>query len=211
MSTLFDDERFTWRETFFILLEPQQRPRQDDVQALLRTVPGRVRLLDASPASGVLLGTMTVMSLDDHSAVEIRYSQDPAIAEEMKSLAKTFLDTATHKEVALLKKAIHLPAKIEMQHFEQTAGSGMFILDTTSYLKQAADETKKDRQAKSRFHFDPDSYENCHFPGKNRQPAEADDIMDSERINPGMLLYLLEKIKHLTHGIAIDPASGMIW
>jgi hypothetical protein len=223
--SLFSDERYTWRETYFVLFDPVMRPCLSDVRRELRHVAGTLTILGNTAEPNGNLVSMTVASYEDHSALEIMYHEGNNVHSEIGLLAELLEKGSTPKEKEQLLHAKNYRAKFEVLHFEQTAGTSEFKIVKMPVLQFAPREKNKipshfsDRNysdkllpnQKKRFHFDPDSYENC--TANNVEPNEntnSEDSAEFERIDPNTLVFVLEILCRLTKGIAIDPASGVI-
>jgi hypothetical protein len=223
--SLFNDERYTWRETYFVLFDPAMRPRLSDVRRELRHVAGALTILDSKAESGGNLLTMTVASYEDHSALEIVYREGNDVHNEICRLAEILEKGSTAKEKERLREAKTCRAKFEILHFEQTAGTAAFKIVKMPVLQFAPRKKNKIEHLFSngnysdklfpnqtkRFHFDPDSYENCLVNGvEPDEKACLEDSSEFERIDPNTLVFVLEILCRLCQGIAIDPASGVI-
>jgi hypothetical protein len=233
--SLFSDERYTWRETYFVLFDPVMRPRLSDVRRELRHVAGTLTILDNKAEPNGTLASMTVASYEDHAALEIAYHEGNNVHSEISLLTELLEKGCTPKEKERLLNAKKYRAKFEILHFEQTAGTSEFDIVKMPVLQFAPREKNKTAlpplsirnysdkllpnqtsnqqmpNPKKRFHFDPDSYENCIVNGVETDENESsEDSAEFERIDPNMLVFVLEILCRLTKGIAIDPASGVI-
>jgi hypothetical protein len=223
--SLFNDERYTWRETYFVLFDPAKRPRLSDVRRELRHVAGTLTILNDKAELNGNLTSMTVASYEDHAALEIVYHEGNSVPNEIGLLAEILEKGCTAKEKEQLQKAKKYRAKFEILHFEQTAGTAEFKIVKIPDLRFAPREKNKTTlpfsngnyfdkllsTQKKRFHFDPNSYENCIANGvEPDENTNSEDSAEFERIDPNTLVFVLEILCRLCHGIAIDPASGVI-
>lgn len=223
--SLFSDERYTWRETYFVLFDPAMRPRLSDVRRELRHVAGTLTILDNKAEPNGNLASMTVASYEDHAALEIAYHEGNNVHSEISLLTELLEKGSTQKEKEQLHNAKKYRAKFEILHFEQTAGTSEFKIVKMPVLQFAPREKNKTTQPfsnrnysdkpasnqKQHFHFDPNSYENCIANDADADEKEnSEDSAEFERIDPNMLVFVLEILCRLTKGIAIDPASGVI-
>jgi hypothetical protein len=223
--SLFNDERYTWRETYFVLFDPAMRPRLSDVRRELQHVAGTLTILRDKAELNGNLTSMTVASYEDHAALEIVYHEGNNVPNEIGLLAEILEKGCTTKEKEQLQKARNYRAKFEILHFEQTAGTAEFKIVKMPVLRFAPHEKSKPAHPFSngnyfdklvsnqtkRFHFDPNSYENCITNGvEPDENINSEDSAEFERIDPNTLVFVLEILCRLCHGIAIDPASGVI-
>jgi hypothetical protein len=230
--SLFNDERYTWRETYFVLFDPARRPRLEDIRRELRIHSAKVNILESKLEPDGTLVSLTLASYDDHAALEISYREGNDVRTETALLAETLEKGCTNKERDRLREAAQYCAKFEILHFEQTAGTAAFKIVKMPVLKfdswqqntktgkagglfpngrQSDRLTHGRKSGKTRFHFDPDSYENCANDGAGAElDRETDESTEFERIDPNTLVLVLEILCRLSRGIAIDPASGIV-
>ncbi len=211
--SLYDDDRYSWRETYFVLFEPQRRPRLAELRRELRPLKESVKIVDAETDDVGFFTKLTVASYEDHSALEIVFRQGADVAAEMNALFRVLGEGCSGKEKERLETACRQAAKFDVLHFEQTAGTGAFNVVKRPELefspkgiftqKKRAGSPKKKR---TRFHFDPNSFEKCRT-GSADVPFDAEES-SVERVDPKTLVLVLGILCRLTDGVAIDPASG---
>jgi hypothetical protein len=232
--TLFDDERYVWRETYFVLFEPKMRPQFVEVRKNFDTRAGCFSILDKKIFDDDSMESITIASYEDHAAIEIIYTEGETVLKENQALFNTISKDCPPKERDLLRKAKNFTARYNILHFEQVAGTAEFKtikkpeLKFASPLDRAVEKatnsnlkkinrnnhnnikliTPQETTNNQKFHFDPNSYEKCIFGTKQFDASDSD--VDNERIDPNTLILILDTLCNITHGIAIDPASGII-
>ena len=225
--TLFEDNRYDWRETYFIYFESSHRPKLPEIRRALHIYAPFFCILDSKAEPDGNLVAMTIASYEDHAALEIIYREGNDISAEVRHLVHTLKQEATSKELAQLQKIIQCRARLDIHHFEQTAETGVFNIMKLPELKFPRQSTfpadQRDAFSKAlginatekgKLYFDPNSYDRC----RNDQTGEELDIADTnsldsgefERINPKMLVTVLEILCRMSRGVAIDPASGIV-
>ena len=224
--TLFEDDRYNWRETYFVYFESFHRPKLAEVRRALKMDAPLFSILDSKAEPHGHLVAMTIASYENHAALEIVYREGSDVLHESQHLVRSLEKEATHKELAQLQKIVRCKTRFDIHHFEQTAETGVFNVKklpelkfskkTTSlvdrgdvFLKALGQETTN----KKKFHFDPNSYNKCRYARLEGMNIAEDDSMDSgelERINPEMLVTVLEILCRISHGVVIDPASGIV-
>lgn len=212
--SLQNDERYNWRETYFVLIDPARRPSLADVMRDLEEHAGIFRILEKVKNQDGLFRSLAIASYEDHSALEISYIEGDAVQAEINALAQTLQKNASHRERERLEAAKSYRAKFDIRHFEQTADTGMFgnvvKLPDITFVRQSK---LKNGEGKH-FHFDPNSYNNCRNDAAgaefDKQDAETDGSSIIERIDPNTLILVLEVLCRQTGGIAVDPAAGVI-
>ena len=225
--TLFDDNRYDWRETYFVYFESSYRPKLPDVRRALKDYAPFFNILGSQADSDGNLVEMTIASYEDHAALEIVFREGNDIMSEARHFAVTLEKDASATERSQLQRIVQYTMRFDIHHFEQTAETGVFNitkLPELTFSKQStfsADHSNVFSKAlgagvtdKGKFYFDPHSYDQC----RNNHAGEELDIsdiigMDSgdfERIDPEMLVTVLEILCRICRGIALDPASGIV-
>ncbi|MDR2345166.1 MAG: hypothetical protein LBE18_03790 [Planctomycetaceae bacterium] len=238
--TLFDDERYAWRETYFVLFEPEMRPQFAMIRKIFNSHVGCFSVLDKKINKDNTMESLTIASYEDHAAIEIVYSEGENVLLENEALFKTISKDCPQKERELLHKAKKMAARYSVLHFEQVAGTAIFKVTKKPELqfaspldriveKATSSNLKKIKQNYSnensngnkvtnrpKFHFDPTSYKKCLL-GKerleinNNDDNDDNDDIENERIDPNTLIAILNVLCNMTNGIVIDPASGIVW
>jgi len=219
--TFFDDDRYDWRETYFVYFESSHRPKLPEVRHALKTHTPLLEVLDSKADANENLIAITIASYEDHAALEITYREGNEILAEAKHLFHTLKKEASAKELSQLGKIVQCPTRFDVHHFEQTAATGVFNITKLPELKFPRQSTlpadssdafaKALATGKEKFYFDPDSYDRCRYgeAGTLSDIAEM-DCEELERINPQMLVTVLEILSRLCRGVALDPASGIV-
>ena len=225
--TLFDDDRYDWRETYFVCFESTHRPKLPEIRRALKTYAPFFTILDSKAEPDGNLIEMTIASYENHAALEIVYRDGKEVMTEIQHLAHSLRKEATAGELAKLQKIAQCKIRLDVHHFEQTADTGMFNITKLPELKFARQSTcpvdngnafskalGQGETGKGRFYFDPNSYDQCRGYRVGEELDVSDSgIMDSgefERINPEMLVTVLEILCRISRGVALDPASGIV-
>jgi len=220
--TLFDDNRYDWRETYFVYFESSHRPKWTEVRRALRDNAPFLSILDHKTEPDDGLVAMTIASYEDHAALEIVHREGNEVTAEARLFANTLKEEASEEECLKLKKIVQCKMRFDVHHFEQTADTRIFNVTKVpelNFSKQATPPTdifskalKMDETGRGKFHFDPNSYDQCHNDPAGDEPENIFGVDSGtfERINPEMLITVLEILCRTSRGVAIDPASGII-
>jgi len=222
--TLFEDDRYDWRETYFVYFESSLRPKLSEIRRALKTYAPFFNILNSKVETDGSLVGMTIASYENHAALEIVYREGKDVLTEIQHLVRTLKKDATAEELSKLHKIVQCKTRFDVHHFEQTAGTAVFNVTKLPELKFARQSTlpvdqsdaflKALGQGKERFHFDPDSYDRCRSSLVGGESDVADlagmDSGEFERINPEMLVTVLEILCRISRGVALDPASGIV-
>jgi len=225
--TLFEDNRYDWRETYFVYFGSAHRPKLPEIRRALKTYAPFFSILDSKAEPNGNLVAMTIASYENHAALEITYQEGEDVLTEIKQLVRSLKKDATAEELLKLQQAAQYKARFDVHHFEQTAETGMFNITKLPELKFARQSTrpidyddavsralKQDSADKGKFYFDSNSYNQCHIGLADKEfdisDASAIDSEEFERINPEMLVTVLEILCRISRGVALDPASGIV-
>lgn len=226
--TLFEDDRYDWRETYFVYFESVHRPKLPEIRRAWKTYNPFLTILDSKAEPDGSLVELTIASYENHAALEIVYREGKDVLSEIQHLVHSLGKDATTEERSKLQRIAQTKSRFDVHHFEQTAETGIFNITKLPELKFARQSTipvdndnaiskalGQDKSGKERFHFDPHSYDRCRavLTGNELDISADSGIMDSgevERINPEMLVTVLEILCRVCHGVALDPASGVV-
>ena len=227
--TLFDDNRYDWRETYFVYFESAFRPKLPEIRHALRTHAPFLSVLDVKAEPDGSLVEITIASYEDHAALEIVYKEGDNISAEARHFALTLKEDASEEERIKLQKMALCNTRFDIHHFEQTADTHVFNITKLPELNFAKQTTRSstpgdfskafetDTPERGKFYFDAQSFAQCRSEQdseeRNAELDAADTVgMDSgfERINPEMLVTVLEILCRISRGIALDPASGLV-
>jgi hypothetical protein len=121
--SLFADERFQWRETYFVLFRSPDRPTAEEVAQLLQQGNERHQIADVQADGQGRFEALTLFSPDDFSAMDITYVTGEEVAEQVEELsceiAKSTMTEEHRKKLARLQRC---DARFDVYHFEQVAG-----------------------------------------------------------------------------------------
>ena len=123
------DERFEWRETYFILFPSAKRPTLKQVEKTVRKLGSHFELSGEEADDDGLLETLHIRSPEDHSALEVDYLCSDEVLMQVEELTKQMRsETNERDKLARLQKC---DARFEVMHFEEM-GDG--------YDREEADE-----------------------------------------------------------------------
>jgi|YNPNPStandDraft_1061719.scaffolds.fasta_scaffold63831_2 hypothetical protein len=118
--SMFEDTRYRWCETYFVLFDVRNRPTLDQVEKTLQRLKCRLifRNQEADPRGR--FSSMTVLSPDDFAALDICYTSGKEVTEEAEELFRELTGPDSSKgERARLEKLRRATARFEILHFEQ--------------------------------------------------------------------------------------------
>jgi hypothetical protein len=120
--SLFGDDRYQWRETYFVLFQLTQRPLAQEVVATLCQRNERHTVTDVQADEEGRFESLTLQSPEDFSAMDITLVTGEEVAEHIdelsKEIAKSTLTDDGRKKLARLHSC---DARFDIYHFEQMA------------------------------------------------------------------------------------------
>ena len=222
VMTLFDDNRYDWRETYFVYFESSHRPKLTEVRCALRDYTPFLSILDYKTEPDGSLVSMTIASYEDHAALEIVHCEGDTATSDARHFASSWKEEASEEECLKLQKIVQCKMRFDVHHFEQTADTHVFNITKVPELnfpKQPAlpidmfsRALKIDEAGNGKFHFDLNCYDQCHSDHAGAPPNDAigQDSGITERINPEMLITVLEILCRISRGVILDPSSGIV-
>jgi len=192
--SMFDDNRYCWRETYLVMLDRLKRPAMSELVPRLRKLNDRLFISDTRSTANDGLESLIVIAPNDSAAVEIQYYEGAEVATEFSALADELeRHELSAKERKKIARAREFSAKIELLHFEQI---------------QDAPVAKHGFPTQLSFPRYSHFIENL---TQEMKPSDEPDEFDlAERLDPNTLIRILRLVTQLTDGIAFDPASGVV-
>ena len=198
--SMFDDNRYCWRETYLVMLDRLKRPLSAETVQRLQKPGERFEITTPrdvarwGDANG-LLESLIVVAPDDSAAVEIRYDEGVEVVKEFAALADELeRHEPSAKEQKKIARAREWTAKIELLHFEQ-------IRDAPATRRNVPVQLSFPRYSRFIQNLTQDL----------KPPDDDPDEFDlAERLDPNTLIRILKLVTRLTDGIAFDPAAGVV-
>jgi hypothetical protein len=119
--SLFEDNRFVYRDTFFVYYKKQDRPNVENVKAFLAEMGNKYQTTNLKDSDGKF-ESMTIHSPQDYSAMDVTYLEGEEVVEQVSEMMKDFiLMTLTGEDQQKLKIFQNCDARFDVFHFEQIA------------------------------------------------------------------------------------------
>ena len=84
--SMFEDNRYRWRETYFVLFDAKKRPKLSGVTKMLSALNERFQLTNLSANDQGRIDSLTLISPDDYAALDICYTDGAEVLEQAASL-----------------------------------------------------------------------------------------------------------------------------
>jgi len=118
--SMFENDKYRWRETYFVLFEAAKRPTAKQIQKTIEHLDDRFALDNLQADDEGRFESMTLLAPDDFAALDVCYVEGDEVTEHAAELAddmKTALYEAADKEK--IKRIRHCDARFDLLHFEQ--------------------------------------------------------------------------------------------
>jgi hypothetical protein len=116
--SLFENEQYQWRETYFVLFEEARRPSAPSlVEALDKTGEG-LQVSEVRADSHGLVESLTIRSPDDYAAMDITYVSGEEVTDQVAELTEEYMG-AGETEKSVLARLAKCSARLDVYHFEQ--------------------------------------------------------------------------------------------
>ena len=122
MST-FEDDRYRWRETYFVLFPASRRPTLKTVEKKLAALSKRYTLENLGADGHGKFESLTVISPDDFAALDVCYTSGAEVLEHAAELVQELASTIEPEQRALLKRLKEYDGRFDVLHFEQIGDS----------------------------------------------------------------------------------------
>ena len=120
--SMFEDSRFRWRETYFVLFRSSDRPPLGKVQQVLSTLNEQYELSNLRADEQRRIDSLTLVSPEDFAALDICYAEGPDILEQGAELADQMRSGADkRRNEAVTKQIRQCDARFDVLHFEQVS------------------------------------------------------------------------------------------
>ncbi len=123
--SMFEDSQYRWRETYFVLFSLAKRPTLETVEKALDALGGQHAISNGRADASGLFESVTLLSPDDFSALDICFTGGAEVLEHGDTLAKEIGPAACGAgEVAACKRIPQCDARFDVLHFEQVLDRG---------------------------------------------------------------------------------------
>ena len=134
--SLFEDENYIYRDTFFIHFESENRPTGAQVKSCIESLGEKYEFSNLRESDGKF-ESVTIRSPHDSSAMDITYVSGEEVVEQVASLMVDFRTiTLSGDDHQKLKKLDACNSRFDIFHFEHTSdgASGEEMLDPGGLL-----------------------------------------------------------------------------
>lgn len=120
--SLFDNDQYRYRETFFVLFNHQDRPSMAALTHELSQLNGRYQIEAGLETDEGWAESLTVLSPDDFAAMDICYLQGEDVSEQLAEFQVDLVEQDLTPDQRDKQKLLpHCDARFEIYHFERVA------------------------------------------------------------------------------------------
>jgi len=118
--SMFENSNYRWRETYFIQFDSENRPSLKEVQQVLSSASERFVLTNLSADKKGRFESLTLLSPDDFSALDISYLNGPEVLEQGNEFADELKAAGcAGEDKARADKLRRYQGRFDILHFEQ--------------------------------------------------------------------------------------------
>src|SRR5262245_61981421 len=118
--SLFENDHYRWRETYFILFDGQRQPTIPTVRKSLKSLGERFQITDERETPEGGFESLTIVSPQDFAGMDITYNTGEDVVIQVEQLVTELERGAlTREERDKLKRIKEYTSRFEVFHFEQ--------------------------------------------------------------------------------------------
>jgi hypothetical protein len=118
--SMFEDSRYRWRETYFVLFDAKKRPKLTSVTKTLSALNKRFLLTNLSADSQERIDSLTLTSPDDYAALDICYTGGAEVVEQAAALVDDLRKGGPDTPPPIpWEKIKQYDGRFDVLHFEQ--------------------------------------------------------------------------------------------
>lgn len=123
--SLFENDEYRWRETYFVMLKSGSRPTGEAVQSILKRLNRRYDLGTPLTNDSGQLQSMYLYSPDDNAAMDISYIEGDEVTEQIDEMIDDIKSSASNDvERDLVRQLPECNARLDVFHFEKLNFTG---------------------------------------------------------------------------------------
>jgi hypothetical protein len=122
--SMFENEQYCWRETYFVLFESPRRPTLDAVRHQLLKLNNRFSLTNLVADDHGRVESLTVLAPDDFAALDVCFVDGDEVVEQAATMADELEPGDTPAETRRRRDRVRrCNARFDVLHFEQVVNA----------------------------------------------------------------------------------------
>jgi len=120
--SLFENDWYRWRDTYFILFDEANRPAAEILRDILQSLGDRFEVREVRGDANGAFESLTLLSPIDYAGMDITYTSGEDVVMQVDELSREMVKSGlTKEEKEKLKRIKAFTARFEIFHFEQIA------------------------------------------------------------------------------------------
>jgi hypothetical protein len=118
--SLFENDAYQWRETYFILFRDENQPTAQQVERALKKLDSRYVVRDVRADESGRFESLTLEAPDDYAAMDLSLVRGDEVVEQTTELMKDLLrNAASADEKKRIRQLDQYRCRYDVYHFEQ--------------------------------------------------------------------------------------------
>jgi hypothetical protein len=118
--SMFENDQYCWRETYFVLFSAERRPQLEALKHHLEKLGNHFTLTNLTADESGRVESLTVLAPDDFAALDVCYVEGDEVVEQAVALAEELETTDDSDDARARRQRIRrLDARFDVLHFEQ--------------------------------------------------------------------------------------------
>jgi hypothetical protein len=117
--SMFEDEHYRWRETYFVLFDSAKRPTLAEVKKTLRALGDRYELVNPRGDGKGRFESISLVSPEDFAAIDICFTSGEEVTEQGADLYEEIQRGVPAAERTKLKRILAYEGRFDVLHFEK--------------------------------------------------------------------------------------------
>jgi hypothetical protein len=119
--SLFEDNRYLYRDTFFVFFSKAKRPSRPEIETMLNKIGSRYRSINMREIDGSF-ESITIFSPQDHSAMDIVCVEGDDVGEQIHEIMGEFKTmTLTKEDRQRLSELKAMDCRMDIFHFGEVS------------------------------------------------------------------------------------------
>ncbi len=132
--SLFENDEYQWRETFFVLFDEANRPDGETLKAKFAQLRRGLEIENLQSDEADRIESLTIISEEDYAGMDISYVAGEEVQEQVPHLIDEMLAAAiTPEERRQAEGLADCNARLDIFHFQRVAAGGG-VDDEEGYL-----------------------------------------------------------------------------
>ena len=82
--SLFENDEYQWRETYFVLFDKEKRPTAEQLETLLKNLNKAYDIRDVRSDEQGMFESLTLISTDDYAAMDLTCAANEEILDQIQ-------------------------------------------------------------------------------------------------------------------------------